>query len=59
MKQLRERPNLSRVEREERIKVRNGMYQPEDRKRIKINYIIMWVLLVIFIVFGIYAYSLL
>ena len=59
MKQLKERPNLSRVEREERIKFRNGMYQPEDRKTIKVNYIIMWVLLAALIVFGIYSYSLL
>lgn len=56
MKQFRERPNLSRVEREERIRFRNGMYQPRDRKREKINYIIMIVILVVFIIFGIYSY---
>ncbi len=59
MKQLKKRPKLTRVEREERIKFRNGMYQPRDRKRERVNHIIMFVILIIFIIYGIYAYSLL
>lgn len=59
MKQFKGRPKLSRVEQEERIKFRNGMYQPRDRKREKINHIIMIVILIVFIIYGIYAYSLL
>lgn len=59
MKQFKEKPKLSRVEREERIKFRNGMYQPRDRRREKINHIIMVIILIVFVIYGIYAYSLL
>lgn len=59
MKLSEEKPRLSRVEREERMKVRNGMYQPIDRKRQKVNYIIMFAILIFLIIFGIYSYSLL
>ncbi len=59
MKLSEEKPRLSRVEREERMKVRNGMYQPIDRRRQKVNYIIMFGILIFLIIFGIYSYSLL
>ena len=59
MKLSEEKPRLSRVECEERMKVRNGMYQPIDRKRQKVNYIIMFAILIFLIIFGIYSYSLL
>ena len=54
---MKERPKLNRVEQEERAKVREGMYQPRDRRRDRLNIYILLGLLGLLIIAGIFFYG--